>query len=320
VREKIKIRFADFYEGFDRNDNYFTDLLSERYELEQVDEPDILIYSAFGRSHVAFRCLKIFWTGENRRADFRECDFAFTFDKQTADGRNYRMPLYVHYPPFYGYGDISCLVNGRPCGPAAAAPGIKTKFCNMVISNPRRDRTAMEFFRRLSEYKKVDSGGRFLNNLGGPVPDKLAFIKDYKFTMAFENCSHPGYTTEKILDPLLVGSVPIYWGNPEIASEFNPDSFVNLHDFATLEDAVRRVIEIDRDDDLYRRMAEAPVFHGDRLPEYLTREAILKKFSEIIDNRRDIVPVACTWRYYPRYVAGKAKDAYVAMLKAARMR
>lgn len=196
----------------------------------------------------------------------------------------------------------------------------KKKFCNMVVSNPKRDKVFEEFFYKLSEYKRVDSGGRYLNNIGGPVSAKLDFIRDYKFTMAFENRSYPGYTTEKILDPMLAGSIPVYWGNPNISDEFNPESFINLHDFATLDDAVRRTIEIDQDDELYRRMISAPVFHDDRVPEYLTHEAILERFAAIIDNRKGFGPVSCTWRYYPRYLTAKMKDICVVALKMLNLR
>ena len=72
----------------------------------------------------------------------------------------------------------------------------------------------MDFFVKLSKYKQVDSGGRTLNNIGGPVEDKMEFIKDYRFVISFENAEYPGYTTEKIIQPMFVDSIPIYWGNP----------------------------------------------------------------------------------------------------------
>lgn len=37
-------------------------------------------------------------------------------------------------------------------------------------------------------------------------------MRRYKFTIAFENQSYPGYVTEKIADALMAGTVPIYWG------------------------------------------------------------------------------------------------------------
>lgn len=64
----------------------------------------------------------------------------------------------------------------------------------------------------------------------------------------------------------------------------------------------------------FRRMISAPCFHDDRVPLYLTNDAILERFVEIIDKRKNFVPVSCTWRYYPQYVVAKLKDACVILL------
>ena len=62
------------------------------------------------------------------------------------------------------------------------------KFCSMVVSNAQVSNPIRErFFRLLSEYKQVDSGGRLWNNVGGPVADKQKFISGCKFNIAFEN-------------------------------------------------------------------------------------------------------------------------------------
>ena len=83
-----------------------------------------------------------------------------------------------------------------------------------------------------------------LNNVGGPVADKLAFISEYKFVIAFENSSYPGYTTEKILDPFLVCSIPVYWGNPLIENDFNKMAFLNYFDFDSESDLHQKMLEI----------------------------------------------------------------------------
>ena len=77
----------------------------------------------------------------------------------------------------------------------------------MLVSNPN-SKERINFFNALSKVKKVDSGGRYLNNIGYVVEDKMALIKDYKFVFAFENSSFPGYTTEKILEPLIANCIP----------------------------------------------------------------------------------------------------------------
>ena len=63
----------------------------------------------------------------------------------------------------------------------------KRKFCAFVVSNSNANGIRRDFFETLSEYKKVDSGGRYLNNVGGAVKDKIEFCSQHKFTIAFEN-------------------------------------------------------------------------------------------------------------------------------------
>ena len=115
------------------------------------------------------------------------------------------------------------------------------KFCNYVISNALSADERSIMIEKLSGYKQLDSGGRYHNNVGGPVADKIEFAKGYKFSIAFENSGSRGYTTEKIMESFASKSVPIYWGNPDIAKEFNPDSFINCHDFASFDEAVEYV-------------------------------------------------------------------------------
>ena len=85
----------------------------------------------------------------------------------------------------------------------------------MLVSNPNA-KEGIDFFNALSVVKHVDSGGRHLNKIGYSVDNKMEFIKDYKFVIAFENSSYPGYTTEKILEPLVAGCIPVYWGSPAV--------------------------------------------------------------------------------------------------------
>ncbi|WP_281650799.1 glycosyltransferase family 10 [Helicobacter bilis] len=85
----------------------------------------------------------------------------------------------------------------------------------MVSNNALTDKRDM-FFEALSKYKRVDSGGRWKNNIGGNVDDKIEWLKSYKFNLCFENSSYPGYLTEKLFDAFLAGCVPIYWGDTSL--------------------------------------------------------------------------------------------------------
>ncbi|WP_317175228.1 glycosyltransferase family 10 domain-containing protein [Bacteroides nordii] len=156
---------------------------------------------------------------------------------------------------------------------------LNRKFCSFVVSNAKGAPERERFFQLLSEYKQVDSGGRYKNNVGGPVPDKTAFIKDYKFNIAFENSMCDGYTTEKIMEPMLVNSVPIYWGNKLIDRDFNPASFINVSSYSSLEEAVEHIVRLDQNDDEYLSLLSAPWFNEEN---YLNWEEQLIVFFDNI--------------------------------------
>ncbi len=280
MKKRIKLAFCDFWPKFDPANNYFTRLLRQRFDIELSDAPQFVIFSTFGQSFRRYRCTRIFYTGENWRPDFWNCDYAFTFD-HLDDARHYRLPL-------YGLFDDPGRLIKRNFDPRRVLAE-KTRFCNFVYSNPLcgvRNR----FFHELSKYKPVDSGGRLCNNIGGPVADKLALVRQSKFTIAFENESYPGYTTEKLTEPMLAESLPIYWGNPLVNRDFNTRSFISAHDWPSMEAVINRVIEIDRDDDLYLEHLREPWLHQNRLNEYIDPAKVLAQFERIFSDPRP--PVA----------------------------
>jgi hypothetical protein len=118
------------------------------------------------------------------------------------------------------------------------------------------------------------------------VTDKRAYLARCKFTIAFENESSLGYATEKILEPLLMGSIPIYWGDPAIEEDFNPACLINAHRFPDFESLINYVLEVDRNESLWRNYVTAPIFRNNCLPECLSNEA----FCAFIDRAADSGP------------------------------
>jgi hypothetical protein len=289
TRPVVRLRFVGFWDDFDTRDNFFTRLLAPRYRVEICDQPDFLIYAYVGRRRkdfLAHDCVRIFYTGENLPPDWNACDWAFTFE-QTNHPRHFRLPLWALYL------DPRDLLRSAAFDPLAALER-KTRFCGFVVSNPLC-KVRNDFFRKLSKYKPVDSGGRVLNTLGHRVADKRAFLADCKFTIAFENESHPGYTTEKVVEPMLVDSLPIYWGDPLIGRDFDTRSFVSAHDSGPctgkwLDDLVERVVAIDRDPTLHAAMLARPWLRNNRLPACVDPAAILEQFRRIFET--PIEPVA----------------------------
>ena len=295
MRDRIRLNFADFWPGFVKTDNFFYNRLVARFDVEISDHPDFLIFSCYGRTFRRYDCVRIFYSGENRAADFSECDFAFTFDYLDHPD-HFRLP---HWVVRYRPEDFI-----KPDVDPAALLAAKSGFCSFVVSNPV-GRTRNRFFEKLSRYKQVDSGGSFRNNVGGPVADKGAFIARYKFNIAFENSSFPGYTTEKLFDPLVVHSVPIYWGDPEAARDFDPSCFVALRDGDSEDAFIERIVELDRNDDAYKRYLAAPWFRGGRIPECADPEWLLDRFQEIFRaGRRPVASLPPTPRLLARRFSG----------------
>jgi len=284
----LKINFADFWKHFNKQDNYFSRLLSPHYTLEISDKPDFLIYSCYGNDYLNYSCYRILYNGENLRANWNACDFAFGFD-YINDPRYFRLPNWVLYA------DPAALL--KPKRDPKEILNEKSGFCNMVVSN-RHATKRIEFFHKLSKYKKVDSGGRHLNNIGGPVDDKLAFVKRYKFTIAFENSSYPGYTTEKLFEPMLMDSVPVYWGDPLVGKDFNTDSFINYSDFGNDEAVINRIIELDQNDELYFSVIKNPWYNNNELPDCVDEKKILAQFEKIFSGNEKLKPVAQTGKRF----------------------
>lgn len=257
--KKIKIDFADFWGGFDKTNNYFYNLLKEEFDVEISNNPDYLFFSVFGNSHQSHTCNKIFYTGENVAPPLGYCQYSFSFD-YLDDVRNYRLPHYLLYDGYYDLDKEKNLNDSMS----------SRKFCNFVASNGNCP-TRNSFVEKLSKYKKVDSGGRWMNNIGYAVPDKRKFQSEYKFSIAFENEAYrpqnPGYTTEKIMEPMTVNSIPLYWGNPLVDREFNTKSFVNFYDFKSENDMIDYIIELDKNDDLYMEKLKQPWFIDYNIPE-----------------------------------------------------
>jgi len=288
TRRVLKVAFSDFIfnehstdrlSGFNRKSNYFTAALSSNYDIKtaSVDDADVLIYSTFGNEHRKFRGKKIFYTTENVLPDFDECDFAITFCHLPNESRHLRLPQYIHYIQ-----DPAQLIKGLDYIPEDILKQ-KEKFCNFLVSNPRGPERN-KFFRMLNRRKTVDSGGRHFNNIGRTIQDKHSFIKEYKFTLAFENSSSPGYTTEKIVEPMLAGSLPIYWGNSGVAHDFNPRSFINVSDFSSFEAAIDYILQVDSDDQLYLSYLKEPWFNDNRVPEWFATEYTSSALKYFIDS------------------------------------
>ncbi|MCW3111771.1 MAG: hypothetical protein JWR18_167 [Segetibacter sp.] len=293
----IKIWFTDMWKGFDFEDNYFTIILKRYFNIILSPDPDFLIHSVYTKNYLKYNCCRICFTGENTRPDFTRSDFHIGFDFN--DSPNYlRWPLYLmgRYIPEY-------LLEKKDPDAICAQ---KKRFCSFVVSNDSaKERIAL--FYKLSEYKNVDSGGKFLNNIGGPVSDKLEFLRGSKFNVAFENESYPGYVTEKIFDAFLTNCIPIYWGSPRIEEDFNKKAFLNMHRYKTYEELVEYIQYLDENDEAYKAILRESAFPANEIPERFRVEKFVDFFQYIFKESKKNKPV---YRYENKieYFAFKCRE------------
>ncbi len=292
-KRRVSVGFAKFWSGFDGMD-FLREIpeICRYFHFELSDNPQFLFYSCFDGALPKGDFVRIFYTGENRRPNMDECDWALGFEYEDA----INSPRYLRLPNY-------CFVCGanelvRVEQPVATKP----RFCNFLYSKNISYRNT--FFELLSCYRPVDAPGGCQNNFSHPSLKPRAskewrfgipeFMSEYKFTIAFENESHPGYTTEKIVHAMLGNSVPIYWGNPLIARDFNPKSFVNLHDLAEphehglphpslglMKRTVDLVRAIDSNDAMYRSFLNEPWFHENKTSPFMDPLRILRFFKKV---------------------------------------
>ena len=218
MKKKIKMRIVDFWHD-DTEENFykspFVKLLESKYEFIYSDNPDFIIYGpCVGYEYLKYDCVRIFYTGENIRTDWNIADYGIDFDYMEFGDRHLHMPLFA----IYNKAQESNLMTRHKANIQSLCQNTK-KFCGMVVSNSGygvMDMLRTDFFHILNSYKQVDSGGRWNNNIGGPVTDKIAWLKNYKFNICFENSSYPGYLTEKLFDAFAAGCIPIYWGDTSL--------------------------------------------------------------------------------------------------------
>jgi hypothetical protein len=303
VKQRVSIDFCNFWPGFPKTRNFFFNLLNERFDVQICDQPDFVIY-ADGPTHQQwlYNCVRIYFSTEQFLPDFRRCDYAFTCH-YLDDPRHFRLPYYA-----LAVNPGRLIKNDED---SSARMASQTKFCAFIVKNvhPKKTRKRIDFFRRLSKYKKVDSAGASLNNVGFVLPAgspaKEAFLKQYKFNIAFENCSVPGYTTEKLVEAMAARSLPIYWGNPRVAEDFNPRSFLNYFDFPSEDALVDKIIELDQDDAKYMEYLRQPYFHNNKPNASFDRNRILDQFERIFTTEIRPVSVRRRWIQLGRWIAVK---------------
>lgn len=87
-----------------------------------------------------------------------------------------------------------------------------------------------------------------------------------------------GYVTEKLLEPLVAHTVPIYWGSEAAKTDFNPEAFINVLDFDSDTSLLQAIKRLDNDPEAYMKMLTAPALRADKATDFDGR------LADFLDN------------------------------------
>ena len=114
----------------------------------------------------------------------------------------------------------------------------KTKLCSMFCS-PKQMTSGHEYRHRVAKlainmgfdvFGGVHGTQRTIIDQQNPWNTKIDGLKDYMFSIVMENSSYDDYWTEKITDCFVAGTIPVYWGSPNIGKHFNIDGIIVFDD------------------------------------------------------------------------------------------
>ena len=184
---------------------------------------------------------------------------------------------HIYYPQMY-----SSLAEHRKSIEPSDYISDKIKFCAYMYNKKHDHRKRI--FDLISSYKRVDGLGecckntsipttRHINNENETYNDiAIEMYKDYKFVIAMENEDKDGYFTEKIINPIIANSIPIYWGNKKVFDYINKKRVIYIPDYSDNEliDVIKR---IDNDDKEYDRIIKQPIYVSkEKKPENVNKK------------------------------------------------
>lgn len=256
----IKVKFVGFWKGFNPDDFLMLQLMQKHYDVQICDDPDYVICSCFGLyESLNYSQVRIMFSGENYVPDFNHMDYGISVYPLSFQDRHFSFPGMVGI----NHGILMALAEkDRNYSPDILTE--KTSFANLVTSHESENGLRSKLFNALSAYKRVESGGTYLNNMpdGASVwgEKKTDLQKKCKFTICPESTVHGGFITEKIFDAFYSDTIPIYCGSPTASEIINKEAYLDLNDYASIEDLVKKIIELDSDDKKYMEMLRKPIY------------------------------------------------------------
>jgi hypothetical protein len=117
----------------------------------------------------------------------------------------------------------------------------------------------------------------------GALASKADTLSGYTFSICFENQILEGWVTEKIFDCLLVGTVPVYLGAPDIERWVAPECFIDMRRFSGYEELRSFLHDLSPSEIQAYREAGREYFRSDQYKPF-TKQAFVDIVREIVSE------------------------------------
>jgi hypothetical protein len=165
----------------------------------------------------------------------------------------------THHRPLAERIGNACIVTHGGSWLTAEVDPLTPRVAHMsLVASNKRQTEGQRLRHRLAEWsREAGVDVRLLGRGYQPFEERSQGFLPFRFSVVVENSREAGYFTEKIVDCLLCGTVPIYWGDPEIGRHFDLDGIILCRDEGELRAAILNATRERLTDRLYARQRNA---------------------------------------------------------------
>lgn len=117
----------------------------------------------------------------------------------------------------------------------------------------------------------------------GPTLNKGETLAKYTFSLVFDNQILSGWITEKIFDCFFCGTIPIYWGAPDIEEYIPKECFIDMRRFSGYPE-LRTYLKSLSAQEICAYREQARAFLGSPRFRPFTKQAFAERIGRIIEE------------------------------------
>ncbi len=114
----------------------------------------------------------------------------------------------------------------------------KNKLVSMIASN-KRISVGHRFRHDIANALAIDKHIDLWGSAYKPFSSKLEPLKDYHFSVSVMNSKVDNFFTEVLIDNFMVGTIPIFWGCPNIGDYFDINGIITFDTIDELDDILQ---------------------------------------------------------------------------------